>query len=92
MRFTAIKWDSLGQDWNLAQRYTLNMISSLLAVKYNNCLLYTSDAADEEDSVDLGGRRIIKNCPIFGYHRPILIVPLRYRIMRFTAIKWDSLG
>src|SRR5665648_1266653 len=28
---------------------------------YNNpCLLYTSDAADEEDSVDLGGRRIIK--------------------------------
>ena len=27
----------------------------------NFCLLYTSDAADEEDSVDLGGRRIIKN-------------------------------
>ena len=26
----------------------------------NICLLYTSDAADEEDSVDLGGRRIIK--------------------------------
>eukprot|EP00828_Plagiopyla_frontata_P014093 TRINITY_DN1857_c0_g1_i4.p2 TRINITY_DN1857_c0_g1~~TRINITY_DN1857_c0_g1_i4.p2 ORF type:complete len:166 (+),score=30.50 TRINITY_DN1857_c0_g1_i4:522-1019(+) len=26
----------------------------------NCCLLYTSDAADEEDSVDLGGRRIIK--------------------------------
>eukprot|EP00658_Telonema_sp_P-2_P042189 TRINITY_DN30258_c0_g1_i3.p1 TRINITY_DN30258_c0_g1~~TRINITY_DN30258_c0_g1_i3.p1 ORF type:complete len:208 (+),score=62.18 TRINITY_DN30258_c0_g1_i3:27-650(+) len=25
-----------------------------------NCLLYTSDAADEEDSVDLGGRRSIK--------------------------------
>src|SRR5665648_132942 len=24
-----------------------------------DCLLYTSDAADEEDSVDLGGRRII---------------------------------
>eukprot|EP00658_Telonema_sp_P-2_P051397 TRINITY_DN3944_c0_g1_i2.p1 TRINITY_DN3944_c0_g1~~TRINITY_DN3944_c0_g1_i2.p1 ORF type:complete len:126 (+),score=41.07 TRINITY_DN3944_c0_g1_i2:107-484(+) len=24
-----------------------------------HCLLYTSDAADEEDSVDLGGRRII---------------------------------
>ena len=24
------------------------------------CLLYTSDAADEEDSVDLGGRRIIE--------------------------------
>ena len=27
---------------------------------HNICLLYTSDAADEEDSVDLGGRRIIK--------------------------------
>ena len=24
------------------------------------CLLYTSDAADEEDSVDLGGPRVIK--------------------------------
>src|SRR5678815_636016 len=27
---------------------------------YNGCLLYTSDAADERSSVDLGGRRIIK--------------------------------
>ena len=26
----------------------------------NPCLLYTSDAADERSSVDLGGRRIIK--------------------------------
>eukprot|EP00658_Telonema_sp_P-2_P004728 TRINITY_DN1175_c0_g1_i2.p2 TRINITY_DN1175_c0_g1~~TRINITY_DN1175_c0_g1_i2.p2 ORF type:complete len:142 (+),score=43.55 TRINITY_DN1175_c0_g1_i2:33-458(+) len=30
------------------------------AVCSKTCLLYTSDAADEEDSVDLGGRRIIK--------------------------------
>src|SRR5665648_1120557 len=29
-------------------------------VPFMSCLLYTSDAADEEDSVDLGGRRIIK--------------------------------
>ena len=28
--------------------------------KYKICLLYTSDAADERSSVDLGGRRIIK--------------------------------
>src|SRR5664279_1791566 len=28
--------------------------------KREGCLLYTSDAADEEDSVDLGGRRILK--------------------------------
>ena len=27
---------------------------------YSVCLLYTSDAADERSSVDLGGRRIIK--------------------------------
>src|SRR5678815_6198950 len=27
---------------------------------YQSCLLYTSDAADERSSVDLGGRRIIK--------------------------------
>ena len=26
---------------------------------YAGCLLYTSDAADEEDSVDLGGRRFL---------------------------------
>src|SRR5678816_1400625 len=34
---------------------------SLAAViaRYRNCLLYTSDAADERSSVDLGGRRII---------------------------------
>ena len=27
---------------------------------FSACLLYTSDAADERSSVDLGGRRIIK--------------------------------
>ena len=29
-------------------------------LRYYTCLLYTSDAADERSSVDLGGRRIIK--------------------------------
>ena len=28
--------------------------------RLSGCLLYTSDAADERSSVDLGGRRIIK--------------------------------
>ena len=28
--------------------------------RLDTCLLYTSDAADERSSVDLGGRRIIK--------------------------------
>ena len=29
-------------------------------VDFMRCLLYTSDAADERSSVDLGGRRILK--------------------------------
>src|SRR5665648_1282173 len=43
---------------SLSISHCLNWKMELLKVE--NCLLYTSDAADEEDSVDLGGRRIIK--------------------------------
>ena len=32
----------------------------LMHGKTSNCLLYTSDAADDTPCVDLGGRRIIK--------------------------------
>ena len=32
----------------------------LSILRREDCLLYTSDAADERSSVDLGGRRIIK--------------------------------
>ena len=41
----------------------INMISAMscgAAARWTTCLLYTSDAADEEDSGDLRGRRIIK--------------------------------
>ena len=31
----------------------------LIGVRHGYCLLYTSDAADERSSVDLGGRRIL---------------------------------
>ena len=47
-------------------RYPVAAIMYILAIgnfAYANnyfCLLYTSDAADERSSVDLGGRRIIK--------------------------------
>ena len=34
--------------------------SGFALAQFNDCLLYTSDAADERSSVDLGGRRIIK--------------------------------
>src|SRR5678815_4656421 len=37
------------------QRYNLSLI---FITQLENCLLYTSDAADERSSVDLGGRRI----------------------------------
>eukprot|EP00658_Telonema_sp_P-2_P016347 TRINITY_DN16342_c0_g1_i1.p2 TRINITY_DN16342_c0_g1~~TRINITY_DN16342_c0_g1_i1.p2 ORF type:complete len:133 (-),score=33.48 TRINITY_DN16342_c0_g1_i1:61-459(-) len=36
------------------------LVHALTHLGLEACLLYTSDAADEEDSVDLGGRRIIK--------------------------------
>eukprot|EP00656_Telonema_subtile_P012702 TRINITY_DN16406_c0_g1_i1.p1 TRINITY_DN16406_c0_g1~~TRINITY_DN16406_c0_g1_i1.p1 ORF type:complete len:176 (+),score=27.19 TRINITY_DN16406_c0_g1_i1:43-570(+) len=36
------------------------LFAGSLWATYKSCLLYTSDAADEEDSVDLGGCRIIK--------------------------------
>src|SRR5678810_184636 len=42
------------EDENLARH-----LPGLLVQEYS-CLLYTSDAADERSSVDLGGRRIIK--------------------------------
>eukprot|EP00658_Telonema_sp_P-2_P083708 TRINITY_DN9133_c0_g1_i9.p1 TRINITY_DN9133_c0_g1~~TRINITY_DN9133_c0_g1_i9.p1 ORF type:complete len:624 (+),score=105.98 TRINITY_DN9133_c0_g1_i9:66-1937(+) len=45
------------------RRAHATMVSDLLLDDNEDdipCLLYTSDAADEEDSVDLGGRRIIK--------------------------------
>ena len=47
--FTAPDEDDLARD-----------VAALLHPEYHYCLLYTSDAADERSSVDLGGRRIIK--------------------------------
>ena len=35
-------------------------ITTAVPSRYKTCLLYTSDAADERSSVDLGGRRSIK--------------------------------
>ena len=40
-------------------------------VQVGICLLYTSDAADERSSVDLGGRRIIKKKHRDGPRRPV---------------------
>src|SRR5678816_4910433 len=37
----------------------INSIDGIKNITSSSCLLYTSDAADERSSVDLGGRRII---------------------------------
>ena len=54
----------MGQtDEDVAMSFNKTIISGLLRERYGYegvCLLYTSDAADERSSVDLGGRRIIK--------------------------------
>ena len=43
------------------------------AVQGRDCLLYTSDAADERSSVDLGGRRIIKKKQYNTRRRKLLL-------------------
>ena len=40
--------------------YGIHEVKVLESNGFLSCLLYTSDAADERSSVDLGGRRIIK--------------------------------
>src|SRR5665648_1231790 len=50
---------SRGLSWAAAD-FGIKRIELEPGVDADSCLLYTSDAADEEDSVDLGGRRIIK--------------------------------
>ena len=46
------------------KKYTFKVATDATKVEIaqavETCLLYTSDAADEEDSVGLGGRRITK--------------------------------
>ena len=50
-------WDEAALQW-AKQTYG--------SLRFRDCLLYTSDAADERSSVDLGGRRIIKKKKSLG--------------------------
>eukprot|EP00658_Telonema_sp_P-2_P030812 TRINITY_DN2319_c0_g1_i4.p1 TRINITY_DN2319_c0_g1~~TRINITY_DN2319_c0_g1_i4.p1 ORF type:complete len:353 (-),score=90.40 TRINITY_DN2319_c0_g1_i4:21-1079(-) len=50
----------LESDYDMAKNEVDFVAQIRQVLMYTTCLLYTSDAADEEDSVDLGGRRIIK--------------------------------
>ena len=51
-----------GIEFSLKIRHLGGTIKGFVVAKecHDGCLLYTSDAADERSSVDLGGRRIIK--------------------------------
>src|SRR5678815_5779951 len=40
--------------------FQLGVQSRSVIIMFMTCLLYTSDAADERSSVDVGGRRIMK--------------------------------
>ena len=56
-------WNTKAQEldslWRVWYDESLPDTARMQAMDYI-CLLYTSDAADERSSVDLGGRRIIK--------------------------------
>ena len=47
------------RQWSLARMHEATPEQACAHPNWS-CLLYTSDAADERSSVDLGGRRIIK--------------------------------
>ena len=54
---------TVGQEWSgyaAALGEAADNVELATAALLPVCLLYTSDAADERSSVDLGGRRIIK--------------------------------
>ena len=56
-------WNVFEKFQSLLNSQIKNFINIFLFIFYSQrffCLLYTSDAADERSSVDLGGRRIIK--------------------------------
>ena len=49
-----------GNNRILADLLFMINVTDKMVERCEPCLLYTSDAADERSSVDLGGRRIIK--------------------------------
>ena len=53
--------DIVGLDFGaIVDGYYGDAARTVAVGQVSPCLLYTSDAADERSSVDLGGRRIIK--------------------------------
>ena len=61
--------DEYGRVWTQEPREENKNAPRRQDSTYDSCLLYTSDAADERSSVDLGGRRIIKKKKKKDEHR-----------------------
>ena len=59
---------------------------------YSTCLLYTSDAADERSSVDLGGRRIIKKKNKADIHEKPTNIAKQNRLMKYITYHIDQNG
>src|SRR5678816_1210059 len=60
-KLAGILWpDTTDENARKNLRQELWRIRKAISTGQPACLLYTSDAADERSSVDLGGRRIIK--------------------------------
>eukprot|EP00825_Cyclidium_porcatum_P048780 TRINITY_DN8294_c0_g1_i1.p2 TRINITY_DN8294_c0_g1~~TRINITY_DN8294_c0_g1_i1.p2 ORF type:complete len:105 (-),score=22.71 TRINITY_DN8294_c0_g1_i1:59-373(-) len=64
IHYDALLWEMKNVDYLIycgaGEKFVSGIISTILAYYLNTCLLYTSDAADDMQCVDLGGRRIIK--------------------------------
>ena len=58
VRFSAVLLKIISTKFQLLKKKKRNYLKPTNLG--TSCLLYTSDAADERSSVDLGGRRIIK--------------------------------
>ena len=58
--YISIQLPFIMKKWNARIIIQREWFNSKTNKRDKDCLLYTSDAADERSSVDLGGRRIIK--------------------------------
>ena len=58
-RLWRVNRDARLAGWSFWSKLSVS-ITRVWSEPWTSCLLYTSDAADERSSVDLGGRRIIK--------------------------------
>ena len=59
-RFDIKQEDTLEHPQHIDKTFEAIVANPPFSAQWSACLLYTSDAADERSSVDLGGRRIIK--------------------------------